>query len=352
MENLIVDVPGIKETLRPAGGFVKKELADTKLDLMALCGYGCRYCSSPENRYLCVHRAEFEALTEEQYGHGLTPANTPALSYRVPNVLDLLEAQLAGKRKTWGHGRTLIFSMLTDAFSPWAVDSGLTRAALDMVLERTAFRIRILSKNAIVGQQPWLDLIRQHRDRLIVGLSIGTLDEEWTRRMELGTSGPAERIRAIHSLQDAGVPSFGMLCPVFPEVLDGDGLERLVDAIRPDRMEHVFAEPFNERRNWQQVRAAYPEGSAGHLWFTEVYEEGRKELWSQYVADLYVRLRDKAAADGWLDKLRYLLYEGDVVAEDAQAFEGLEGVLLQATKGADGRSQNAAMARIEDQAQV
>ena len=349
MNNVIVNVPCIAEPIRACPGFEKKRLATDKLDLMALCAYGCRFCSTPHGNYLRVHRTEFADLTEQQTGHRMMPAETPALSFRWPDVLERLEAQLASKRKGWGRGRTLIFSMLTDAFSPWAVDSGLTRAALDQVLERTAFRIRVLTKSAIVGQQPWLDLFRQHHDRVVVGLSIGTLDDEWARRMEPGTSEPSARIRAIHTLQDVGVPSFGMLCPAFPEVLEGDGLERLVVAIRSGRMEHIWAEPFNERRNWQQVRAAYPEGSTEYRWFTQVYEEGRKDLWSRYGADLYLRLRGKAAGDGWLHKLRYLLYEGDIAAADARSFEGMEGVLLQATKAADGRSPNPAMARIEAQ---
>src|SRR5882724_7172423 len=103
-----------------------------------------------------------------------------------------------------------------------------------------------------------------------------------------------------------------MLCPVFPDVLKSGGLERLVDAVRPDLVEHVWAEPFNSRNNWQHVREGYPVGSAGYRWFTEVYGERLKDRWSAYATELYVRLRDKARAEGWIGKLRYLLYEKDI----------------------------------------
>ena len=40
---LIVEVPTIMEPIRVSPGFEKKELSDFKLDLCALCGFGCKY---------------------------------------------------------------------------------------------------------------------------------------------------------------------------------------------------------------------------------------------------------------------------------------------------------------------
>jgi hypothetical protein len=131
-----------------------------------------------------------------------------------------------------------------------------------------------------------------------------------------------------------------MLCPMFPDLLDDAGLERLVDLVQPDLVEHVWAEPFNNRQNWEKVRDGYPASSAGHRWFTDVYEGRNKEIWSAYATDLYLRLRDKARAEGWIQKLRYLLYERWIIEQDAERFGGLEGVLLQSKPGQDGKSQN------------
>lgn len=136
-------------------------------------------------------------------------------------------------------------------------------------------------------------------------------------------------------------------CPSFPDVLQDDQLERLLDQIRPDLVELVWAEPFNDRNNWRAVRDGYQPGSFGHKWMTQVFEQKQKQLWSQYATELYVRLRDKAQLEGWLHKLRYLLYETDITQEDSACFEGLEGVLLQSKPGEDGRSQNPHFARFQ-----
>ena len=158
-----------------------------------------------------------------------------------------------------------------------------------MVLDRTSFRIRVLTKNAVVGSKPWVDFFAKHGDRFVVGLSTGTLDNSWARMVELKTSLPTARIRALNNLQDAGVPTFGMLCPVFPHAVENDGLERLVDAIRPGLVEHVWAEPYNDRFNWQGVYEACPAGGPDRQLLSEVYGEKNDVAWSHYATGLYTR---------------------------------------------------------------
>ena len=345
----IAEVPTIKEPIQPAPGFAKKGLADDKLDLAALCGFGCAYCSSNHGYAMRTHREEYADAAEQQLGERLTPTDAPDLMYVWPKILEHLEAQLNKRRKAhaWGRGRTLVFSMLTDGFSPYLVKHGITERALRLVLERTSFRIRVLTKSAIVGSPKWVQFFAEHADRFVVGLSIGTLDAEWAKRVEVNTSLPYARLRALRRLQEAGVPTYGMLCPVFPDVLEDEGVEQLIDAVNPDVCEHVWAEPFNDRANWQNVREGYDPASPGYAWLTNVYEHGQRELWSDYAAELYERLRDKAERGAWLAKLRYLLYEDGIKPTDAPRFGELEGVLLQSKPRHDGRSKNPAIAALQ-----
>ncbi len=249
---------------------------------------------------------------------------------------------------------TLVFSQLTDAFSPPVLPLGITRQAIELLLERTSFRIRILTKNACVGSKEWIELFLKYRDRVVVGLSIGTLDDKWAKHMEIDTSPPSTRIRSLHRLQDAGISTFGMLCPMFFEVLKEDHLERLIEATRPHLCEHFWAEPYNDRLNWKNVRDAYEPGSEGSEWMTDVFDtqDGKrkrnKARWSAYATALYQRVLAVAKRDGWTNKLKYLLYEGDIVDADAPAFAGLEGVLLQSTPSHDGRSKNPHIASLQD----
>jgi hypothetical protein len=262
-------------------------------------------------------------------------------------VLGTLASQLDRKPPTWGYGKTLQFSMLTDGFSPNLVKAGTTRAVLERVVGSTAFRIRVLTKNAVVGSDEWIDFFARHRERFVVGLSVGTLDDDWARVVEINTAPPTKRLRALRRLQDAGVPTFGMLCPVFPAALEGDELERLVDALQPNVTETVWAEPYNDRLNWRVIRDGYPPGSPALAWFDEVYGQRQWHRWSGYATDLYLRLHEKAVREGWIAKLKYLLYEDLITEADAPSYAGFEGVLLQSKRGTDGLSANPHVAAIQ-----
>ena len=131
-----------------------------------------------------------------------------------------------------------------------------------------------------------------------------------------------------------------MACPIFPDVLEAGALDELIDRTRPDLVEDFWAEPFNNRTNWQVVRNGYAPGSAGYDWFTDVFEHRNVHRWSEYATDLYVRLLTRARDGGWTHKLRYLLYEKEIVERDAPRFAGLDGVMLQSKPVADGRTRS------------
>ncbi|MBI4474713.1 MAG: hypothetical protein HY646_18725 [Acidobacteria bacterium] len=182
----------------------------------------------------------------------------------------------------------------------------------------------------------------------VVGLSIGTLDDDWARSVEVGTSLPSARLRALRNLQQAGVPTYGMLCPVFPDVLEGGGnIEKLIEQIGPMQVEHIWAEPYNDRCNWFHVREGYLPETFGYTWLTQVFDQRQSGLWSKYAATLYLRLRQKSQREGWLHKLRYLLYEDEIVERDAAAFEGFHSVLLQSKPNGDGTSRNPNIAKYQ-----
>lgn len=349
MVSKFVSVASIKHLITESPGFAKKELSDYKLDIAALCQFGCLYCSSNAGNYLRINREKFAEQAQRQLGERLYPKTSPELVLTWPDWREKLRAQLAKCGGDFGSGKTLVFSMLTDGFAPHLVQSGATRDALDLILERTQFRIRVLTKNAVVGRPQWLDFFRAHDERFVVGLSTGTTDDAWAKKVELLTALPTNRLKALRNLQHAGVPTYGMLCPVFPNMLLDDRLEQLIDAIHPDQVEHVWAEPYNDRQNWQAVRDGFDPSGETYRWMTDVFGGQKKDhaLWSAYATELYIRLRDKARAEGWLHKLRYLLYEAKITASDAGQFAGLEGVLLQSKPGMDGKSRNPHIAALQ-----
>lgn len=345
MKTKLVTIPSIKTPIKKSPGFAKKQLATYKLDIMGLCGFGCRYCSSNNGNYLRINRDRFATTTEQQLGARSLPAEDPSLSFQWADFREQLEAQLSTKARTWGAGHVLVFSQLTDAFSPWAVSSGLTRWALEGVLQRTAFRIRVLTKSAVVAEPEWIDLFKAHPGRFVVGLSCGTLDDAWAQRVELGTSPPSERIAALRALQDAGVPTFVMMCPVFPEAVSDVGL--MLAKMRPDRAEHVWIEPFNDRANWRHVADGYPSNDPARDRIEHIFSYPK--AWSDYATRLYLQVLIVADGGGWAHKLRYLLYEGGVDARHAARLGGFRGLLLQGKPAAGGLglSRNDAIAALQ-----
>lgn len=330
MKSTIVDIPSIKDPIKPSPGFAKKELATHKLDIMGLCAFGCLYCSSNEGNYLRINRQRFADLTREQTGQSLLPSMAPSLTFRWAGFEQRLDEQLRTKPAdgSWGAGKVLQFSQLTDAFSPWAVADGLTERTLTKVLTRTGFRIRVLTKSAAVGSAAWIALFRKWPGRFVVGLSIGTLDDAWARRVELGTSTPSARVRALHHLQDEGIPTYGMLCPVFPHVLRGEGVEKLVAAIRPELCEKVWSEPYNDRANWRAVASGHDQGSPERKVLSGLFEGPRaRGYWSDYAFALYERVH--AALGREAGKHRYLLYQETMTVETRERMRGAPGVLFQ-----------------------
>lgn len=345
MRTKLVVVPNLKRLLHLSPGFAKKGLADWKLDIVELCEFGCTYCSSNTGNLLRINREPLADLTKEQTGQRTYPADDPSLMFVWTDVEEQLETELATKPRTFGAGKTLVFSMLTDGFSPTLVARGITESVLRILLERTSFRIRILSKNAVVGSPKWVRFLSAHRDRFVVGLSIGSLDRAWSRAIERRTSSPTARLAALRSLQQAGVSTYGMLCPVFPPTLGSD-LAELVEKIDPGVVEEIWAEPYNDRLNWKRVRDAFREGSVGRRRFESMFDGSGRGAWSAYAAELYRELR-RLLGRRWIGKLHYLLYEGDILAEHANAFTGLEGVLLQGKVAEDGFSKNSAIATLQ-----
>lgn len=332
------------KTLIKSTEWAKKGLASKKLDLVGLCEFGCSYCSSNSNLWHQFNRRSHEEAVKRQTGTAATPFTHPYLSYHFPDPVGQLRAELATKRPTWGKGVTLAFGCLVDNFSPSLIRDGITRTCLEMLLERTAFRIRITTKNATVGSDEWIDFFQRWPGRIVVNISIGTLDDDWSRVVEVGTSRPSARVRAMRRLQDAGVPTGGMLCPIFPGAAEPEKVDALLDAVRPERCERVWAEPYNDRTNWDKVTGdAETEADLRRIFGPSK----DPDAWSDYAVQLYKHLRRRAEADGWLDRLAYMLYEASMTEHHARTFRDLRGVLLQSA-GKGGRSKHPVFAALQD----
>ena len=130
----------------------------------------------------------------------------------------------------------------------------------ELMLRLTAFDIRLLSKSPLLAShvaQPLAERMPESKTRVIYGLSTGTVGDgtvagnKYADRVawaiEPDAPSPTRRLQAMQWLQDHGFRVFGMLCPILPQADPVEYARQVVQAIRADRCEHVWAEPFNAR---------------------------------------------------------------------------------------------------------
>lgn len=192
-----------------------------------------------------------------------------------------------------------------------------------LILEHTHWQIRLLSKCKLLynlaGKIP-----EQWKNRMIYGLSLGTLDDKLAAAFERGTSSSRSRLNALHKLQDEGYRTFGMICPSLPQHNYDEFAQKMAEAIRVDRCEHVWAEVINLRgqsfiRTIKALEDAELDNEADLL--TDVKSGDR---WEEYARQTFLAHTKFIPAD----KLRFMQYVNSLNREWWRAQEENGALLL------------------------
>jgi DNA repair photolyase len=114
---------------------------------------------------------------------------------------------------------TLSISGVTDCYQPVERKLELTRRCL-RVLADCRNPAGLITKNHLVTRD--LDIFSEMAsiDTVVVILSVTTLDNDLSAKMEPRASAPARRLAAIEALAEAGVPVGVMVAPVIPGLTD------------------------------------------------------------------------------------------------------------------------------------
>ena len=165
------------------------------------CEHGCSYCyARPTHEYLGFSAGlDFETKI-------MVKENAP----------ELLRLELSSPK--W-KPQELAMSGVTDCYQPIERKLQLTRRCLAVLAE---FRnpVSIITKNALVTRD--LDLLRElaaHR-AVHVNISITTLDSKLARKLEPRAASPKQRLTAIETLSQAGVPAGVLVAPAIPGIND------------------------------------------------------------------------------------------------------------------------------------
>jgi DNA repair photolyase len=229
----VFGVPAIS-VMNLDSGFRHKLLCDgPTFTAGSACVYSCTFCYVGSLMRISPHRKGIEQNHEQ---------------------VNALRVQLTDRRgnpkfNDRSDTRVIYASPLVDV----AANMELVRETIELcrvVLELTHWQIRLLSKSTFLpfiaeGLEQFPDL--RARERVIYGVSTGTLDNKLAGSIEQGCPLVSRRIDSLHRLQDSGFRTFGMICPSLPQPDYAEFSSRMLSALKIEHCEHVWAEVINVR---------------------------------------------------------------------------------------------------------
>ena len=274
--------------------FERKTLATHAVNTGIICGHQCAYCSS---RSLIRTHPVFREIGESPFGTGYCVCD--------PTVPDRV-ARDARRLRTRG---MIQFCSFSDAWAPECQKHQLGRRCLQAILAEPDWTVRILTKNAAVRDD--FDVIREHRGRVLVGLSItGTPDrEDAVTVLEPNASSITERMLTMVEASARGLRTYAMLCPLMPGIADSpEQIDFLVKFAAEIGTEEIFVEPVNPRgpglkrcQELLDVTGFTTEAAAmDHI--------RHRSAWSDYVTRLIYNVQISVRRHSDISKLRFLLY--------------------------------------------
>ncbi len=174
------------------------------------CEHGCIYCyARPSHAYLDLSPGiDFETRIFYKAG-----------------AAGLLRAALG---KPGYVVKPITLGANTDPYQPVEKRLQVTRSLLE-VLEQTRHPTSLVTKGTLILRD--LDLLRSlAREQLVqVYVSITSLEPQLKRTLEPRAASPQARLRVVHELSAAGVPTGVLVAPIIPAVNDSE-LEHIVAA--------------------------------------------------------------------------------------------------------------------------
>ncbi|MFI5177970.1 MAG: radical SAM protein [Vicinamibacterales bacterium] len=133
-------------------------------------------------------------------------------------------------RRTWAHEAVAI-GTATDPYQPIEGHYRLTRRSIEVLTAaRTPFHIVTKGPMVVRDTDVLVDATRHAGCR--VYMSVPSVDETAWARLEPGTAPPAQRLRAVRHLRDAGVEAGVLMMPLVPGVTTlRSSIERTLQAI-------------------------------------------------------------------------------------------------------------------------
>jgi DNA repair photolyase len=152
-------------------------------------------------------------------------------------------------------GKRILLSSVTDPYLPLEKKYQNTRKILENLVGTEA-EISILTKSKLVVRD--IDLFKNFKN-VEVGISINTLDNEFSRIIEPIASKPKERLDAIKEIAKAGIQTYVFISPFFPEITDFKAIiKEAIHYTKNFSFENLNFRPHNISRIMKIIKENYP----------------------------------------------------------------------------------------------
>ena len=284
-------------------GFSHKLLCDgATFSTGSACAYRCKFCyvgpvMAKSPHLVAVLRLDPTAKHDE-------------IIIRRRNPLEILRSQLVDRRGLPKFSdptdtRVIYASPLVDV----AANQELCDETVEVcktIMSLTHWHIRLLSKSNLLPVVAKSLNTPDARRRIIFGVSTGTLDDKLARSFE-ATPLVSKRLASLHTLQDQGWRTFGMICPSLPQRDYTKFANEMAEAIHAEKCEHIWGEAMNVRGQ-SLIETAGALRASDYEWEANELERVAKDktAWEQYARDTFLaHAKVYASSPG---KLRYLQY--------------------------------------------
>jgi DNA repair photolyase len=160
------------------------------------------------------------------------------------NAPDLLNIEIEKKQKG-----TVWVSGVCDPYQPLEAKYKLSRRCLEILVKKD-WPVVIQTRSPLVLRD--MDIFKKS-NKIEVGLSITTSNDEIRKAFEPSAPSIMERLRTVESLHQNGINTYVMIAPILPEA---ENLIRTlagkVDYIIIDRMNYRHADRICNKHRWRE----------------------------------------------------------------------------------------------------
>jgi len=283
----VADFWGSPALIAP-NNFVYKSLSNWAFNIAVGCSHACRFCYVPSAATIKQGPALKEYGVEDpdrEWGRYVLVRPWDERAFL--GSLRTAENTPPSELKPDGN-RAVIYCSTTDAYQVIQHPDParqqelstharfLVRRSLELIRDRSTLNVRILTRSPLARTD--FDLFKSFGNRLLFGMSIPTLRNDFARAYEPHAPAPSQRLATLRAAKETGLHVYVAIAPTYPECDEAD-LRTTLQTVAALEPLTIFHEPINVRAE----NVARMQAEAAELGFPlrdDVFTT--RELWQDY----------------------------------------------------------------------